>query len=81
MAVLPQISEAEFEVMKIVWKYAPINTNEDVYKRQPHILHPLSWQPPRRPTSAPPLRAVHPWDSAYCAVFSYSGSPTSSKPP
>ena len=23
---LPQISEAEFEVMKIVWKYAPINT-------------------------------------------------------
>ena len=25
---LPQISEAEFEVMKIVWKYAPINTNE-----------------------------------------------------
>lgn len=28
MANLPQISEAEFEVMKIVWKYAPINTNE-----------------------------------------------------
>ncbi len=28
MAALPQISEAEFEVMKIVWKYAPINTNE-----------------------------------------------------
>lgn len=25
---LPQISEAEFEVMKIVWKYAPISTNE-----------------------------------------------------
>ena len=25
---LPQISETEFEVMKIVWKYAPINTNE-----------------------------------------------------
>lgn len=25
---LPQISEAEFEVMKIIWKYAPINTNE-----------------------------------------------------
>ena len=24
---LPQISEAEFEVMKIVWKYAPINTH------------------------------------------------------
>lgn len=28
MAVLPQISEAEFEVMKLVWKYAPISTNE-----------------------------------------------------
>ena len=28
MSDLPQISEAEFEVMKIVWKYAPINTNE-----------------------------------------------------
>lgn len=28
MNALPQISEAEFEVMKIIWKYAPINTNE-----------------------------------------------------
>ena len=28
MKALPQISEAEFEVMKIIWKYAPINTNE-----------------------------------------------------
>lgn len=28
MSDLPQISEAEFEVMKIVWKYAPISTNE-----------------------------------------------------
>ena len=28
MKNLPQISEAEFEVMKIVWKYAPINTYE-----------------------------------------------------
>lgn len=28
MSSLPQVSEAEFEVMKIVWKYAPINTNE-----------------------------------------------------
>lgn len=28
MNKLPQISEAEFEVMKVVWKYAPINTNE-----------------------------------------------------
>ena len=29
MAALPQISEAEYEVMKVVWKYAPINTNPD----------------------------------------------------
>lgn len=28
MSHFPQISEAEFEVMKLVWKYAPINTNE-----------------------------------------------------
>ena len=28
MRSLPQISEAEYEVMKIVWKYAPISTNE-----------------------------------------------------
>lgn len=28
MKNLPQISEAEFEVMKIVWKRAPISTNE-----------------------------------------------------
>ena len=25
---LPQISEAEYEVMKVVWRHAPINTNE-----------------------------------------------------
>lgn len=28
MTHLPQISEAEFEVMKIVWQSAPISTNE-----------------------------------------------------
>ena len=28
MKKLPQISEAEYEVMKIVWKHAPINTNQ-----------------------------------------------------
>lgn len=25
---LPQISEAEYEVMKIIWKHAPISTNQ-----------------------------------------------------
>lgn len=28
MSSLPQISEAEYEVMKVVWQHAPISTNE-----------------------------------------------------
>ena len=28
MGQLPQISDAEFEVMDVIWKYAPISTNE-----------------------------------------------------
>lgn len=32
MKNLPQISEAEFEVMKIIWKYEPISTNEVINK-------------------------------------------------
>lgn len=41
MNKLPQISEAEFEVMKIVWKYAPISTNEITEK----LLQTTSWSP------------------------------------
>lgn len=41
MNALPQISEAEFEVMKIVWKYAPINTNEITEK----LLKTTAWSP------------------------------------
>lgn len=41
MAVLPQISEAEFEVMKLVWKYAPINTNEITE----HLTKTTTWSP------------------------------------
>lgn len=41
MKKLPQISEAEFEVMKIVWKYAPINTNEITEK----LTQTTSWGP------------------------------------
>lgn len=41
MSNLPQISEAEFEVMKIVWKYAPISTNEITEK----LLRSTSWSP------------------------------------
>ena len=39
MSALQQISEAEYEVMKIVWKYAPINTNEITEK----LLATSSW--------------------------------------
>ena len=39
MSAIPQISEAEYEVMKIVWKYAPINTNEITEK----LLATSSW--------------------------------------
>ena len=38
---LPQISEAEYEVMKIVWKYAPINTNEITER----LTRSTSWSP------------------------------------
>ena len=38
---LPQISEAEFEVMKIVWKHAPISTNEITDK----LLQTTRWSP------------------------------------
>lgn len=41
MATLPQISEAEFEVMKIVWKHAPISTNEITEK----LLQTTNWRP------------------------------------
>ena len=41
MATLPQISEAEFEVMKIVWKYAPISTNEITER----LTKTTSWSP------------------------------------
>ena len=41
MAALRQISEAEFEVMKIVWKYAPVNTNEITE----HLTRTTSWSP------------------------------------
>lgn len=41
MSDLPQISEAEFEVMKIVWKHAPISTNEITDR----LLQTTSWSP------------------------------------
>lgn len=41
MKHLPQISEAEFEVMKIVWKHAPISTNEITDK----LLQTSAWSP------------------------------------
>lgn len=41
MKALPQISEAEFEVMKIVWKCAPISTNEITEK----LTQTTTWSP------------------------------------
>ena len=41
MKNIPQISETEFEVMKIIWKYAPINTNEVTEK----LTHTTDWNP------------------------------------
>lgn len=41
MKALPQISEAEFEVMKIVWKYAPISTNEITDR----LMQTTTWSP------------------------------------
>lgn len=41
MKALPQISEAEFEVMKVIWKYAPISTNEITEK----LTKTTTWSP------------------------------------
>lgn len=38
---LPQISEAEFEVMKVIWKHAPISTNEITDK----LTQTTKWSP------------------------------------
>ncbi len=41
MKTLPQISEAEFEVMKVIWKCAPISTNEITEK----LTQTTKWNP------------------------------------
>ncbi len=41
MKSLPQISEAEFEVMKIVWQHAPISTTEITDR----LVKTTSWSP------------------------------------
>lgn len=41
MKSLPQISEAEFEVMKIVWKCAPVSTNEITDR----LIKTTAWSP------------------------------------
>lgn len=53
MKNIPQISEAEFEVMKIIWKYAPINTNEVTEK----LTHTTDWSPKTIQTMLKPLVA------------------------
>lgn len=41
MKEVPQISEAEYEVMKVVWKYEPISTPEIVEK----VSKKIDWKP------------------------------------
>ncbi len=41
MKPLPQISEAEYEVMRIVWQNAPVSTNEIVER----LEKTTSWNP------------------------------------
>lgn len=41
MKNIPGISDAEYQVMKIVWEYAPISTNGVVEK----LEHTTSWKP------------------------------------
>lgn len=41
MSALPQISEAEYEVMKVIWKHAPISTNEIMEQ----LLKTTGWSP------------------------------------
>lgn len=41
MKALPQISEAEFEVMKVVWQHAPISTNEIIER----LTRTTRWSP------------------------------------
>ena len=41
MKTLPQISEAEFEVMKVIWKHTPISTNEITEK----LTRTTKWSP------------------------------------
>lgn len=41
MKKLPQISEAEYEVMKVIWQYAPISTNDITDK----LLQTTDWNP------------------------------------
>lgn len=39
--MVPKISDAEYEVMKIIWSYAPINTNDVTEK----LCSTTSWSP------------------------------------
>ncbi|SDZ39032.1 BlaI family transcriptional regulator, penicillinase repressor [Evansella caseinilytica] len=41
METFPQISNAELEVMKVIWQHAPINTNEVIDK----LSKTTSWNP------------------------------------
>ena len=41
MKAMPQISEAEFEVMKIIWDHAPVSTSEITSR----LVQTTAWSP------------------------------------
>lgn len=61
MNQLSQISEAEFEVMKVVWKYAPISTNDVTEK----LTRTTNWSPK---TIIYPKAKLTPYASYYRSV-------------
>lgn len=48
MKALPQISEAEFQVMKIVWEHAPVSTNQVTE----YLARTTKWSPQNDPDHA-----------------------------
>ena len=67
MRELPKISEAEFEVMKVVWKYAPINTNEITEK----LTQTTNWSPKTIQTLIKRLVSKKPLPMKNKAAFSF----------
>ncbi len=66
MKKLPHISEAEYQVMKIIWKYAPISTTEVIEK----LVETSTWSPKTIQTML--LRLVKKGALTYEKIAEYS---------